>query len=102
MNLEERFEALDKLVRRLEDGLTVEAAMTARHRERVADHERWLQDHDRAWKRHEEWLLEHNEAMRELDKKLDRIADMLGFRGGQRGRVSQRSPGLRALGSLSN
>jgi hypothetical protein len=93
MTLEERYEALDKFVKRLEDGLAVEATMASRARDR---HEQWLSDHEAGWQRHEQWLQNHqaameahNRAMQEhdrrmvaLDEKLDRIADMLGFRGG--------------------
>jgi predicted metal-dependent hydrolase len=100
VTLEERYQALDKLVRRLEDGLAVEATLADRSRDRqqaASDrHEQWLQDHqaameahNRAMQRHEEWLRHHNAAIEEhdrrmiaLDEKLDRIADMLGFRGG--------------------
>jgi len=89
MNLEERFEALDRLVRRLEDGLAVEASMASRYRDR---HQEWLRDHEQRIKEHDDWLRDHqlameahNTAMRELDKKLDRISDMLGFRGGNGG-----------------
>jgi hypothetical protein len=81
-NLEERFEALDKLVRRLEDGLAVEASMASRYRDR---HEEWLSDHQRWLESHQSAMEAHNRAMAELDKKLDRIADMLGFRGGNGG-----------------
>jgi hypothetical protein len=100
VTLEQRYEALDKLVRRLEDGLAVEATLADRARDR---HEQWLKDHETAWQRHEAWLRDHHAAMEAhncamkahgeaiaahdqrmiaLDEKLDRIADMLGFRGG--------------------
>jgi hypothetical protein len=89
MNLEERFEALDKLVRRLEDSLVVEAAMASRYRDRhdewLRDHQRWLENQQRAMEAHNRAMKRHDRAMAELDKKLDRIADMPGFRGGNGG-----------------
>jgi hypothetical protein len=86
MTLEERYEALDKLVRRLEEGFIVESATNdlraKRHQEWLEHHQRVMEIHNQAMKRHELWHEEHESAMRELDKKLDRIADLMGFRGG--------------------
>lgn len=82
MTLEERYEAMDKLVKRLEDASVVESSLALRHRER---HEQWLEDQQRAIDRHELWLERHERAMDALDKKLDRIADLMGFRGGNGG-----------------
>lgn len=89
MTLEERYEAMDKLVRRLEDAYVVETSLASRHRDR---HEQWLKDQEDAIERHGRWLNaherameRHDEAMEALDKKLDRIADLMGFRGGNGG-----------------
>ena len=79
MTLEERYEALDKLVRKLEDGFAVEAALAERHRMR---HEQWLEDHERSIERHNRAMDRHDRAMEELDEKLARIAEMMGFRPG--------------------
>jgi hypothetical protein len=75
----ERYEALDKFVKRLEEGLVVEATLAGRYRDR---HEQWLQDHQAAMEAHNRAMQEHDRRMIALDEKLDRIADMLGFRGG--------------------
>jgi len=85
-DLERRYVALDKIVRRLEDGFAVEASLAARDRERhekwMERHEKWLEGHQRALETHNQGMQEHHQAMLELDKKLDRIADLMGFRGG--------------------
>jgi hypothetical protein len=60
VTLEERYAALDKLVRRLEDGLAVEATLADRSRDRQQEaserHEQWLQDQQAA-------IEAHNSAM---------------------------------------
>ena len=68
-------------VRRVEsslgDGLTVTNGMVDRYSYTLQEHEQWLRDHTRAIAKHREWLEQHEAAMHELDRKLDRIADLI-------------------------
>jgi len=61
----------------LGDGLTVTNGMVDRHSYSLQEHEQWLRDHTRAIAKHREWLEEHEAAMHELDRKLNRIADLI-------------------------
>lgn len=96
--LETRISQMDRLVKRLEDGLVVTNAIVDRHAGMVVDHDQWLADMTRAWVRHQEWLQQHEAALQEheswrreheewqrrheaamqaLDEKIDRIADLI-------------------------
>jgi uncharacterized protein (DUF3084 family) len=89
----------------LKDGMIVTNGMVDRHSYGLQEHEQWLRDHTRAIAQHREWLQEHDAfiqehdafiqqheafvqeheafvreheaAMHELDRKLDRIADLI-------------------------
>jgi len=52
-------------------------SMVDRYSYTLQDHEQWLRDHTRSIARHREWLEEHEAAMHELDRKLNRIADLI-------------------------
>jgi hypothetical protein len=73
---------LDEMIKRLEDALVVNTAMALQHQERIKEHDQWLRDLELALQAHNRAMQKHDQAMAELDVKLDRIADLLGFRGG--------------------
>lgn len=66
---------LNEIVKELREALIVDGAMLMRHEQRQKEHDDWLRSHELA-------IAAHDKAMSELDKKLDRIADMMGFRPG--------------------
>jgi hypothetical protein len=77
-------ERLRRVESNLGDGLTVTNGMVDRYSYTLQEHEQWLRDHTRAIAKHREWIEQHDafmqehEAMsRELDRKLDRIADLI-------------------------
>ena len=95
----------EEAIQQLKDAMAVTAGMSLRQESRLKDHEKWiianeeaaalhrewLKDHERrmeahgqwleanerAAERHAEWKVEHEAAMRELDRKLDRLADLI-------------------------
>jgi len=81
----------EEAIQQLKDAMTVTASMALRQESRVKEHQEWiianeaavarhrewLNDHERRIKAHGEWLEEHEAAMRELDRKLDRLADLI-------------------------
>jgi hypothetical protein len=67
---------LDEMIKRLEEALIVNSAMTLQHQERIKEHDESLRDHELAMQAHNRAMQQHNEAMAKLDEKLDR------FRGG--------------------
>jgi phosphoenolpyruvate-protein kinase (PTS system EI component) len=76
--------ALEDTIERLRDELTVTAAMTERNAARIKEHQEWLEANERAAAMHREWLQQHEAAMqahetamRNVEAKLDRIADLL-------------------------
>lgn len=76
--------ALEETIERLRDELTVTAAMTERNAARIKEHAEWIEANERAVARHREWLQQHEvamqaheTAMRNLETKLDRIADLI-------------------------
>jgi hypothetical protein len=73
---------IDKILRGLQDTMTVMEGLQRRQADRQQEHQQWLEDlntawskHNSAWKRHEEWLDAHDRAMAEIDVKLDSLIE---------------------------
>jgi hypothetical protein len=66
------------------DGSIVTNGTVDRHSYSLREHEQWLQDHTRAIAQHREWLQQHEAVMHEIDRtnqqidrKLDRLAELI-------------------------
>jgi hypothetical protein len=59
---------IEKILQGLQDTMTVMEALQRRQAARSEEHQKWLEDLTRGWSRHEQ-------AMRELDEKLNILAD---------------------------
>jgi hypothetical protein len=74
----------EEAIQQLKDAMTVTASMALRQESRLKEHQEWIianeaavARHRERLKAHAEWLEEHQAAMRELDRKLDRLADLI-------------------------
>ena len=67
----------EEAIQQLKDAMTVTAGMALRRESRLKEQQERLDADERSIQRHREWLQEHEAAMRELDRKLDRLADLL-------------------------
>jgi len=75
----------DQALQGLKKAMAVMANMALRRQARLKEHEEWQRANELEAARHRDWLEEHEAAMRELDRNLDRIADLiLKGRGGNR------------------
>jgi hypothetical protein len=68
---------LEDTVKKLADSLLVTASAGLRHEDRLKEHDEWLRQNERATALHRERLAEHDAMMLALDRKLDRLADLI-------------------------
>lgn len=68
---------MEKILKQAQDALTVITAVQDRHGRMLVDHEQWLEENTRSEAKHREWLEQHESAMHELDRKLDRLAELI-------------------------
>lgn len=76
-----------------QDGSIVTNGIVDRHGYSLHEHEQWVQDHTRAIAQHREWLQQHEAIMHEVDRNLDRLAELiLRGRGSNGGSASSDEP----------
>ena len=73
---------IEKILRGLQDTMTVMEALQRRQADRQQDHQQWLEDlntawskHNAAWQEHQQWLVAHDRAMAEIDIKLNSLIE---------------------------
>ena len=76
-DLERIEKRMAEIFKQAQDNLTVITAVQDRPGRMLVEHEQWLEENTRAEARHKEWLEEHEVTMRELDRKLVLIADLI-------------------------
>jgi hypothetical protein len=77
-------EEIQKILRGLQNTMTVMEALERRNADRLQDHQEWLEAlnkgwarHEAAWKRHEEWLESHERAMAEFDIGMNNLRELI-------------------------
>jgi hypothetical protein len=70
-------EEIQRILRGLQDTMTVMEALERRNAARAQGHQEWLEQHDAAWKRHEEWLQAHERAMAEMDAWMNHLKEVI-------------------------
>ena len=68
---------MEQVLRQLQDAMVVTAAAQDRHARMIVELEEWAAANTRAIAQHREWSQQHEAAMHELDRKLDRLADLI-------------------------
>ena len=89
---------IEKILKGLQDTMTVMEGLERRNADRLKDHQLWLEDlntamlkhnavwqrheaawqrADEAWQRHQEWLEAHDRANAEFDAKMDRLNEAI-------------------------
>ncbi len=75
---------IEGILKQALETLAVTNAIQDRHARMLVDHEKWMEENTLALARHREWLEQHEAAMhehqtsmRELDAKLDRLAELI-------------------------